>query len=243
MGALVGLYATEMLSHFALTLCFEPLPEAYAVLCENLKAKAPSGKWQAFNRALGENAGTLNLSYPVCAGVPIKQWASTTKNFEELQKTYPGRIDAIVSTQCAVERLDDALANIPHPPIGFMKIDAEGAEESILRGASKTLETDRPVLAIELEERHVPGCTQRVPVFLKALGYEMFFMLGGDVLPITEFDPARWQKGPPVPAQAMPEVPFSQPYIQMFLALPANNRELLESIRTFTAARFHALWG
>jgi FkbM family methyltransferase len=41
--------------------------------------------------------------------------------------------------------------------VGFLKIDAEGHELAVLRGASETIRASRPVVFIESEARHAPG--------------------------------------------------------------------------------------
>lgn len=57
-----------------------------------------------------------------------------------------------------------------HPPPNFMKIDVEGAEESVLRGAQKVLARFKPTIICELH-----GETPARAVFnrLSRLGYEM----------------------------------------------------------------------
>ena len=55
-------------------------------------------------------------------------------------------------------RLDDYQL----PPVGFIKIDVEGHEEAVLRGAAQTIARNRPVLMIEIEERHNPGALGRL---------------------------------------------------------------------------------
>lgn len=59
--------------------------------------------------------------------------------------------------------------------VTFLKIDVEGYEEAVLEGATKTLERSKPVLLIEIEERHNPGGLDRIAKNLSKLGYSGSF--------------------------------------------------------------------
>jgi Methyltransferase FkbM domain len=56
--------------------------------------------------------------------------------------------------------------------LATIKVDVEGAELEVLRGARMTLRRWRPLLSIEIEERHRTGSTRAVPELLHELGYE-----------------------------------------------------------------------
>jgi Methyltransferase FkbM domain len=84
-----------------------------------------------------------------------------------------------------VKRLDDlGLDNV-----GLIKIDVEGHELAVLRGAAHTLRRHQPTLVIEAEERHHPGAVAAVTEFLGGLGYTGYFDIDGTRRPINEFDP------------------------------------------------------
>ena len=77
-------------------------------------------------------------------------------------------------------RLDDVLER----PVGLIKIDVEGHELAVLRGAMRILERDRPNLIIELEERHAPGCVAEAFAFLGRLNYRGARLQNGRLVPI-----------------------------------------------------------
>lgn len=56
------------------------------------------------------------------------------------------------------------------PPPTFLKIDVEGAEASVLRGAQRVLSEARPVVYVEVGEEH----GEEVGSLLRALDYELF---------------------------------------------------------------------
>ncbi len=227
-GALIGLYASQMAEHAGHTLCYEPLPDARAVLTQNMANYG--ARVTIRDCALSDKRGEAQLSFPICGQTAVKQWASIEKDFLKLSNDYPGRIDGVASMTVPVRVLDDELIELKLPQVGYMKIDAEGAEEAILRGAQKTLLRDRPFVVCELEERHVPGCTQRMPEFMATLNYDVYFILGSHIYPMSSFDASILQVGPAVPQFAMPEAAFSKPYIQMFMALPREDRAMLDCV-------------
>jgi FkbM family methyltransferase len=73
--------------------------------------------------------------------------------------------------------------------VRLLKIDAEGAEFGIFKGAERTLRQHAPLLVFEGENRHLaPGKEQDVFSYLESLGYEGSFVCGNQVLPISGFD-------------------------------------------------------
>ncbi len=74
--------------------------------------------------------------------------------------------------------------------VSFVKVDVEGHEAQALEGAHDTLRRNRPVVFIELEERHAAGTVERTAAyFLDELGYGTgAFMRWGSFHPISEFD-------------------------------------------------------
>jgi FkbM family methyltransferase len=79
--------------------------------------------------------------------------------------------------------------------ITLLKIDVEGAELGLLKGAERILRQHAPLLVFECENRHLaPGHVGDVFSYLKALGYEGSFVHRNRLFPIAEFDAAVHQR-------------------------------------------------
>ena len=91
----------------------------------------------------------------------------------------------------------------------------------------ETLARDRPALLVEIEERHHPGESARVFAHLGARDYDGFFLLGGALRPVAEFDPARHQRPEDI---KRPGAPRSQAYINNFLFLPREDAALRQRV-------------
>jgi Methyltransferase FkbM domain len=61
--------------------------------------------------------------------------------------------------------------------IGFVKIDIEGHELNVLRGAVETLRRDRPTLFVESEWAHVGNDLRDVFDIANNLNYDGFFLM------------------------------------------------------------------
>jgi FkbM family methyltransferase len=194
----------------ARVLAFEPLPAAFARLRATVIAEfgAIPPHVELRPEAFGAEPGTLTLSVPVLAGVAQEQWASLAKDYADFASVQAERHEVPVVTLDSL-----GLADLRH-----VKLDVEGFEQEVLEGARATLARCRPVLTLEVEERHRRGATRDVPALLAELGYETRFWLEGAMRPMAEFDAATMQVASPDPAV----FGASDPYVFIFYAWPAE---------------------
>jgi len=119
---------------------FEPSPREREKLLRNLALNGYTNV-QVEDCALAEAAGQQELI--VVGGINTGCNSLRRPNVKERTSSVEVRVDT----------LDNYLAEHPLPPVDFIKLDAEGAELAILKGASRLLQTPpRPVVQCELEE-------------------------------------------------------------------------------------------
>ena len=166
---------------------FEPQPSQVAYL-RNVFAAMRYDNVTVVPMGLSDVPGELPLFIP-----PTAAGASHGATFVAEKD----RQHANPTVSVAVTTLDAYFTERGHA-CDFIKIDVEGHELAVLRGARDTLSAHRPTILIECEARHRPGGDVR-PVFefFTSLGYEGSFFRAGRRRPLAEFDPARHQHHEP----------------------------------------------
>jgi FkbM family methyltransferase len=96
---------------------------------------------------------------------------------------------------CEVDTLDRQLAG---EKVALIKVDVEGHELAVFRGAERTLAQSRPTLLFECEARHLTRHTPRdVFAFLEARGYRGGFFTPDGLMPVAQFDETLHQRRGP----------------------------------------------
>lgn len=178
-GADVGEFTIAMLSASRAVIAFEPRPAQARDLAAMFDAVGVPVRVEAV--ALSDQPGVTAMR--VVSDDPGR---STIDSDNVLTDSHGSPIDTI---EVSVKRLDDlALHNV-----GLVKIDVEGHELAVLRGAADTLRRERPAILVEAEERHHPNAVAEITQFLAGLGYSGYFELADQRRPVAEFDAAQHQ--------------------------------------------------
>lgn len=143
-GANIGTYAmpaAQLVGPSGHVVAFEAHPRTYRYLCRNVDLNMLR-QVTALNIALGEEDGDLEMTFN--AANPGETHVSAAPGM-------PGG----KSVRVQVTRLDDALSAIGVTRVDYMKVDVEGFELPVLRGAERTF-AENPGIAVqtELQERH-----------------------------------------------------------------------------------------
>ncbi len=117
---------------------FEPIPESFDSLKKSL-AKYPNSK--AYNLAVSENSGSVEFNV-LEGNKGLSSLRVTDKLNNEINKGHTTIKVRTVSIDFIIP--DDEI-------IDFIKIDVEGAEYKVLKGAAETIKRSKPVIFFEFE--------------------------------------------------------------------------------------------
>lgn len=170
-GANKGVWSDVLRTKCAHVHAFEPNPKMYSLL------KAGAGRNVTCHQvALSDSSGVAEFRIPRGrSGHYSNQGGSLSS--DKVSENY-----GFVSVKA--ERLDDM--NIDN--IGFMKIDVEGFELQVLKGAQATIARDRPVMIIEIEERHNKRPIEESIASVESLGYVAFALCDNVLTPVSKID-------------------------------------------------------
>jgi len=193
-GANAGMYTYHMLKCSRMVHVFEP-NQRYT---KRLLRCFPKGV--TVNAvALSDTNGESELRIPI--GINGAGTLQDSNNFGG--EYHPSDIEVI---RVPMKRLDD----YAYTGVGFIKIDVEGYEQTVLSGAVKTISENMPAMLIEIEERHRAGAISQVTGFLAKYGYQGFFLKNRNLVPIEQFSPEK--------EQSIQNLPCG--YINNFVFLP-----------------------
>ena len=102
------------------------------------------------------------------------------------------KIDNYKKVPIKMKKLDDIeIEN----KIKFIKIDVEGHEKNVLQGGIETKKNNKPVLLVEIEERHTKNSNNRDYNFYKLnIGYKAFISKENNLIEIDKVRDLRKKK-------------------------------------------------
>ena len=134
-GAHLGTYSVLMASRGATLHAFEPAPEARAALASTLARNAFTQPVEIHAVALSDFTGHANFALGSDSGNHLSASDTDTSEAETIE--------------VEVDTLDNWATTHDLASLFVLKIDAEGADENVLRGASGVLARCEPVVMVE----------------------------------------------------------------------------------------------
>ncbi len=197
-GANVGLYTYYFSHSFQNIYSFEPISE---------KAP-PSGRWNqsdvtVYTVALSDQHQVFTLYIPEVSG-----------RLETTLASLEPRDGICHQREVTAERLD--AYNLRE--IDLIKIDVEGHERRVIDGAVETIRVNRPILLVEIEQRHSERPIEQVFDQIRALGYTGYFIQGRERNPLETFSVETHQN-------PHKEYVNNDEYVNNFLFLPDSESE------------------
>mgnify|MGYP003150933074 CR=1 FL=1 len=147
-GSNIGVHAVSMRDFSKGIIAVEPQKAIFKGLKKTMKHNFPDGNNYLFNDLLSDTSGEEVVFYQDNTGrsrIPIEGEKYQSGHWEKVTKK-TREFDDIV---------EEVEGKLKEPiKIGLMKIDVEGHEFPVLRGASKTISKHRPIILIEVFDKN-----------------------------------------------------------------------------------------
>lgn len=217
-GAKIGMYAYRIRARSSEVIAFEPLPIFNQILRAVFEGKR--GRIEPY--AVSNQRGTAKLRLPYTHDGTPKYGRSTIDPANRFDPEVIARADEF---DVETRRIDD----YDLPDVGFIKIDVEGHELSVLDGAAATLARCRPNLLIECNDEHQPNAVKRLGAWLDAHDYTVVFLDGRKLCSIDEYQR---------------DVHWIQQEIENFIAIHRSRPHVLDRLteRVATRSRSRSGW-
>ena len=166
-GANIGLISIPILKNNPSCRCisFEPSPNALPYLERTLSESSLADRWQVIGRAVGAESGESDfyLSIPELGA------------YEGLKSAGRVLVDRVIKVP--VSTIDQEWYNLGKPKVTIIKIDVEGAELLVLRGAQDCIKNCRPYIVLEWNDINLDSyqfhCKDLL-LFVQNINYRLF---------------------------------------------------------------------
>ena len=174
-GANLGIYsltAAKAVSKTGHVYSFEPVPSALKKLESNVRLNSLNNVTIA-RKAIGNQDGSVSMY----ACIPLKDGFSSIARPHKFLDNQWNLIDVNITT------LDMFTKNVPVHHIDYIKIDVEGGEIDVLKGAQKILtNSDPPIIQAEFSDRRSAQWNYKsveIGKYLEKLGFIWFELIQG----------------------------------------------------------------
>jgi FkbM family methyltransferase len=180
-GANLGLYsciAANRMPHDGKVIAFEPVSENLNYLRRNLELNEQTAQVAVEEQAVGEASGPIQL---------YLLEGSTCRHSPSAKNVF----NSTTSITVPVVSLDEYVQQkLTARPIAMIKVDVEGYEVAVLRGAHRMLREDKPTLFIEFVPDNLLNCGFGPDEFLDLVFdiYDEVFLIDE---PKATFEPCR----------------------------------------------------
>ncbi len=179
-GAHTGEYTKMLLENTeAFVYSFEPLPGPFSTMKDSMKPFATRVK--LVNLGLGDSEGPQDIHFDVSN----MEHASFSEDARRVPYVQNGQCQTV-----QMERLDTFFERESPEHVDLIKIDAEGFEREVIRGAADTIERYRPMFVqIEFNWHHLFRSTTLNDFACMLPGYDVYQLLPGGWVKRDPVDP------------------------------------------------------
>ena len=164
---------------------FEPQPQLYNHMKHYL---CNYDRLKIYNLGISDSKSVLRLNIPNVStenGVFIGSYLATFQNIDEDHE----------SISIPVNTLD----SFGFKNVVFIKIDVEGFEGHVLIGAKETIKNSKPIMLIEIEQRHLNRAQDSQTVsniidYIKDMGYDCYIIIENKLICVDELEIEKLQR-------------------------------------------------
>ena len=167
-----GIYAYQFWKLGAKVEIFEPNPTCIQVLKPWMANKS---NINIHTVGLSNNTGSVNLHIPIDNNGVEHDASASVENVE-----FEHYRDQLIFLK--------TLDSYSFKDVSFIKIDVEGHEYSVIKGATKLLNASKPALLVEIEQRHNSRPISEVFEKILSFGYKGFFLKNNILISLESFD-------------------------------------------------------
>lgn len=170
-GANIGLMAIPVLD--AESKCrvvsFEPSMNVLPCLRKTIAESSFEDRWTLVEKAVSSTQGTIDFTLS----------SQANSLFDGIRATH--RVQSVAQVQVEMTTIDATWIGLGKPRVSLIKIDVEGAESDVLRGAVECLCTERPFVLLEWNSKNLaayecpPGSILKIA---SEAGYEVLTVPG-----------------------------------------------------------------